>query len=104
MPPGMVDAIAPLIATFMIGIFVLLFPLSRRLGRVLEEWIKMRHESSPDRDRLERLELGVREIRQLVEGIDQRTELLAERQDFMESLIEAKRSEALPSEAGPTNF
>ena len=104
MPPGMVDAIAPLIATFMIGIFVLLFPLSRRLGRVLEEWVKMRHESSPDRDRLERLELGVREIRQLVEGIDQRTELLAERQDFMESLIEAKRSEALPSEAGPTNF
>ncbi len=37
MPPGMVDAIAPLIATFMIGIFILLFPLSRRLGRVLEE-------------------------------------------------------------------
>jgi hypothetical protein len=99
----MVDAIAPLIATFMIGIFVLLFPLSRRLGRVLEEWMKMRHESSPDRDRLERLELGVREIRQLVEGIDQRTELLAERQDFMESLIEAKRSEALPSEAGPAS-
>ena len=91
-----VDAIAPLIATFLIGMIILLFPLSRRLGKVLEEWIKLRHESSPDRDRLERLELGQLEIRQLVEGIDQRTQLLADRQDFMESLIGQKKRDLLP--------
>lgn len=96
MPQAWIDAVAPLIATFLIGLIILLFPLSRRLGKVLEEWIKLRHESSPDRDRLERLELGQREIRQLVEGIDQRIELLADRQDFMESLIERKKPEALP--------
>ncbi len=96
MPQEWVDAVAALIATFLIGLIILLFPLSRRLGRVLEEWIKLRHESSPDRDRLERLELGQREIRQLVEGIDQRLELLADRQDFMELLIERKKPEALP--------
>ena len=100
MPQAWVDAIAPLIATFMIGLFILLFPLSRRLGKVLEEWIKLRHESSPDRDRLERLELDVREIHQLVEGIDQRMELMADRQDFMESLIEQKRPELLARPQG----
>ncbi len=93
---------AAVMMTVLIGAIILLFPLSRRLGRVLEEWIKLRHESSPDRDRLERLELGVLEIRQLVEGIDQRMALMGERQDFMESLIESKKAESLPAEAGPT--
>jgi hypothetical protein len=46
MSPGMVDAIAALSLTFVIGLIILLFPLSRRLGKVLEEWIKLRHESS----------------------------------------------------------
>jgi len=100
MPQAWLEPIAALIATFLVGTFILLFPLSRRLGKVLEEWIKLRHESSPDRDRLERLELGVREIRQLVEGIDQRTELLADRQDFMESLIEQKKPDLLPRPPG----
>jgi hypothetical protein len=70
---------------------------------VLEEWIRLRHESLPDKDRLERLELGVLEIRQLVEGIDQRMGLLGERQDFMESLIESKKAEPLAVPPGRTD-
>lgn len=103
MGPEIFEMLAAIMMTVLIGAIILLFPLSRRLGRVLEEWIRLRHESLPDRDRLERLELGVLEIRQLVEGIDQRMGLMAERQDFMESLIESKRAESLPSEAGPTS-
>jgi hypothetical protein len=102
MGPEVLEMFAAVMMTVLIGAIILLFPLSRRLGRVLEEWIKLRHESSPDRDRLERLELGVLEIRQLVEGIDQRMALMGERQDFMESLIESKKAESLPAEAGPT--
>lgn len=100
MGPEIFEMLAAIMMTVLIGAIILLFPLSRRLGRVLEEWIRLRHESSPDRDRLERLELGVLEIRQLVEGIDQRVGLIADRQDFMESLIESKQTKSLPSEAG----
>lgn len=103
MGPEVIEMLAAVMMTVLIGAIILLFPLSRRLGRVLEEWIKLRHESSPDRDRLERLELGVLEIRQLVEGIDRRLALTAERQDFMESLIESKKVASLPSEAGSTS-
>ncbi len=98
MTQAIAEMIGPVLAVFLIGTFILLFPLSRRLGRVLEEWIKLRQETSPDRDTLARLENEVRELRQSVEGGDQRMGLLAERQDFMESLVEAKKTAALPPE------
>jgi chorismate mutase len=98
MTQAIAEMIGPVLAVFLIGTFILLFPLSRRLGRVLEEWIKLRQETSPDRDTLARLESEVRELRQSVEGGDQRMGLLAERQDFMESLVEAKKTAALPPE------
>ncbi len=92
MPQAIAELIGAVVILLVIGTFILLFPLSRRLGRVLEEWIKLRQETSPDRDTLARLENEVRELRQSVEGGDQRMGLLAERQDFMESLIEAKKT------------
>ncbi len=98
MPQAIAEIIGPVLILLVIGTFILLFPLSRRLGRVLEEWIKLRQDTSPDRDTLARLENEVRELRQSVEGGDQRMGLLAERQDFMESLIEAKKRAALPPE------
>ncbi|MEE8447985.1 MAG: hypothetical protein V3S52_10075 [Gemmatimonadota bacterium] len=98
MPQAIAEIIGPVLILLVIGTFILLFPLSRRLGRVLEEWIKLRQDTSPDRDTLAHLESDVREVRRFVEGVDQRVGLLAERQDFMESLIEAKKTAALPPE------
>ncbi len=98
MPQAIAEIIGPVLILLVIGTFILLFPLSRRLGRVLEEWIKLRQDTSPDRDTLARLEDDVREVRRFVEGVDQRVGLLAELQDFMESLIEAKKTAALPPE------
>ncbi len=98
MPQAIAEIVGPVLILLVIGTFILLFPLSRRLGRVLEEWIKLRQDTSPDRDTLARLENDVREVRRFVEGVDQRVGLLAERQDFMESLIEAKKTAALPPE------
>lgn len=103
MGPEIFEMLAAIMMTVLIGAIILLFPLSRRLGRVLEEWIRLRHESLPDKDRLERLELGVLEIRQLVEGIDQRMGLLGERQDFMESLIDSKKAGLLAAPPGRTD-
>ena len=47
MPTDIAEMIAALLMVFLIGTFVLLFPLSRRLGKVMEEWIQLRHDSSP---------------------------------------------------------
>ena len=98
MTQAIAEMIGAVVIILVIGTFILLFPLSRRLGKVLEEWIKLRQDTSPDRDTLARLENEVRELRQSVEGGDQRMGLLAERQDFMESLVEAKKTAALPPE------
>ena len=98
MPTEILEFIGPVIALFLIGTFVLLFPISRRLGKVLEEWVKLRNEASPDRDRVARLEYETREIRYLVESIDSRLELIGERQDFVESLIETRKPQELPAQ------
>ena len=68
---------------------ILLFPVTRRLGHFMEEWIKLRRDSALDQDQLTDIRTGVREVRQLVETIDSRMDLLGERQDFVESLIES---------------
>ena len=95
MPYAIAELIAILVMVFMLGTFVLLFPLSRRLGRVMEEWIQLRHEASPDRERLERIEAGLRELSGEVESMEQRMQLMGDRQDFLESLAEARRTESL---------
>lgn len=97
MNPEVTEWIGPVLAVLLIGLFVLLFPLSRRLGGVMEEWIKLKRATSPDQERLSRLEMELGEVRRLVEGVDQRIGLLTERQDFMESLNEARRAQELPA-------
>jgi hypothetical protein len=95
MPYAIAELIAILVMVFMLGTFVLLFPLSRRLGKVMEEWIQLRQDSSPDRERLERIEAGLRLLHGEVESLDRRMQLMGDRQDFIESLSEARRSDSL---------
>ena len=97
MPPEILEMIGPVIVLFLIGCVILLFPISRRLGGVMEEWIKLKRETSPDRERLSNLEQTLHEVRHLVESVNQRVTLLSERQDFMESLIESKKPVELPA-------
>ena len=68
---------------------ILLFPVTRRLGHFLEEWIKLRRDSVLDQDQLTDVRAEMRDVRQLLETIDSRLDLLGERQDFVESLIES---------------
>jgi hypothetical protein len=95
MPYAIAELIAILVMVFMLGTFVLLFPVSRRLGKVVEEWIQLRRESSPDRAREQRIEDALRLLHGEVESLDQRLQLMGERQDFIESLSEARRNESL---------
>jgi hypothetical protein len=93
MPIAIAEMIAMVTMVFLIGFFILMFPISRRLGKALEEWVKLRHETSPDRDALARIEGGLLEIRQHIESLDQRVDLIGDRQDFTERLIETKGEE-----------
>lgn len=99
MPYEIAELLAILTMVFLIGTFILLFPISRRLGKAVEEWVKIRHESSPERELLARIEVELLEIRNQVDGMDQRMDFLVERQEFTESLIDQKRRTALPPDA-----
>ena len=81
MPYEIAELLAILTMFFLVGTFILLFPISRRLGKAIEEWVKIRHESLPERDLLARIEVELVEIRNQFDGMDQRMDFLAERQD-----------------------
>jgi hypothetical protein len=68
---------------------ILLFPVTRRLGQFMEEWIRLRRDSVLDQDQLTDVRADMRDMRLLLETIDSRMDLLGERQDFVESLIES---------------
>jgi len=96
MPYAIAELLAILAMFFLVGTFIILFPISRRLGKAIEEWVKIRHESSPERDLLARIEVDLLELRSQFDGLDQRLNFIAERQEFTESLIDQKRRTALP--------
>ncbi len=102
MPYAIAELLAILAMFFLVGTFILLFPISRRLGKAIEEWVKIRHESSPERDLLARIEVELLELRNPFDGLDQRLDFIAERQEFTESLIDQKRRTALPPDVDQT--
>lgn len=70
-----------------IGGTILLFPLSRKLGRLIEWWIEEKKGVS----------ISPEEVRQLAErvsGLEAKLQSLAERQEFLDSLVVEQRSRA----------
>ncbi len=102
MPYAIAELLAILAMFFLVGTFIILFPISRRLGKAIEEWVKIRHASSPERDLLARIEVELLELRNQFDGLDQRLDFIAERQEFTESLIDQKRRTALPPDVDQT--
>jgi divalent metal cation (Fe/Co/Zn/Cd) transporter len=95
MPIEIAVMITVLVMLLLIGTFILAFPITKRLGRIMEEWIALRRDSMPEREALDRIETAVESIGQRVESVEQRMDLVAERQDFMESLMETERRQQL---------
>ncbi len=79
-----------------IATIILLFPVARRLGGFMEEWIKLRRDQALDHDQLADMRGDVRDMRQLLENVDRRLDVISERQDFVESLIETRDAGRLP--------
>jgi hypothetical protein len=94
-----VEMIYTLVMLLVVGTFVVTFPITRRLGRLTEEWIAARRESVPERQSLARIESTVENIGRRLEALEQRTEFVGERQEFVESLLEQqRRTPLLPGE------
>lgn len=98
MDTALAGMILTLLLTIIIGGFILLFPLSRRLAALLEQRVRDRAESASDAERLEPL-------REALHALQADLERLTERQEFMERVLEERsQREALPSSApAPTD-
>lgn len=101
---AMIGMAFALVMTLVIGGFVLLFPIARRLGETLEEWVRIRRQEAAGGIPAEELAGLHRALESLQEDVDR---LLA-RQEFVESLLEpgpgAEREDARARSAtGPTS-
>ena len=91
---GMVLA---LLLTLSIGGFILLFPVTKRLGGALDQWIRIKRSEGASEDEIARFRADMEAFRLLLDSIGDRLERVEEQQQFVETLIEKKESAALPS-------
>ncbi len=95
-PMALMGMLFVLIVVAMVGGFILLAPLFRRLGAVLEHWLNERGKAN---------QIGPGEfgrIREEVATLRDEMEALANRQDFVEKLLEGPPDDQsqLPSSEG----
>jgi hypothetical protein len=83
-----------LILVAMIGGFILLLPITRRLGAILEQRLSADAAAGLPAERVRRLESAV-------QALTDELERLAERQEFTEALLSERRPLTLPKD-GPS--
>lgn len=84
-----VSMIFSLIMVTLIGGFILLFPLTRRLGAFLERRLEEGSGRNDDPRRVQAIHGVLEDLRGQIED-------LRERQEFVEKLVEGRSAEALP--------
>ena len=77
-----------LLVLLIVGGFTTVIPLARRLPEALDTWVEHRKSLEPESEELQRLEAAVRDLQSRLDAMEDRVELLAERQDFTERLLE----------------
>lgn len=91
MPAYIVEFIFIFLMMLTVGTFVLLFPITRRLGRIMEDWVALRRGSLPDQEQIGRMSQALDNMNHRLEAIEQRVDLVGDRQEFMESLMDQQR-------------
>lgn len=84
-PNAFAGMIFTLMLAIVVGGFILLFPLSRRLGALLEERIQERRRpvvAAPTEE--------IRRLTEVVDRLEEEVRRLSERQDFAEQLLQAR--------------
>lgn len=99
MDTAIAELIALVLMVTIVGVLLVTIPITRRLGRVMEEWIRIRAEGAADQVSVDRMSEEIRALGRHVEALDDRLQLLAERQDFTESLVDGAASrKAIPTD------
>ena len=86
-PNAIAGMIFALILVALVGGGILLYPLSRRLGQLLESRIE---------NELQPSESELRELRELVASLAGQVERLSDRQAFTEQVLESRSQDSLP--------
>ena len=86
-----------LLMVLSIGGFILLFPVTKRLGGALDQWIRIKRGEGMSEHEVARFRADVEAFAQMLENVNVRLEQVEEQQRFVETLIEKKESAALPS-------
>lgn len=86
-PVILLSMIFAIVVLVLIGGFIVSFPLFRRLGRLMDEWFASREIGRLHERNLEELEGGLSEVKSRLAAMEDRMELLMERQEFTESLL-----------------
>lgn len=77
-----------LLVILLIGGFVIAFPVSRRLGALLEEWVEERRRARLGAGDAEELHRRLADVRDRLDRLEEHVERVSERQQFTESLLE----------------
>lgn len=77
----------------MIGGFILLLPIARRLGAILEQRLNEKSVQGASAVQIQQLQSAIRELQTELEQ-------LAERQEFTEALLQEKKPHILPPDEG----
>ena len=84
-PMALAGMLFVLVLIAMIGGFILLIPISRRLGRVLDAWLLEKRGGVNQEELIQ--------LRQAVQSLEAEVTSLAERQQFTDRLLESRSRE-----------
>jgi ribosomal 50S subunit-associated protein YjgA (DUF615 family) len=90
MDTALAEIIAMVLIVTIVGVLLVSIPITRRLGRALEEWIRIRSEGAAGQVQIDQLSEQVRALSRHIETIEGRMEFLSERQEFTESLVDSR--------------
>jgi hypothetical protein len=93
-PMGIAGMIFTLVLAGMVGGFILLRPLSKQLGLLLES--KLQQNRTPDRQALEKIE----SLSENVRSLEAEVKHLSDRLEFNEKLLGNRERTALPADRG----
>jgi hypothetical protein len=92
-PDALLGMAFTLILAVLVGGFILLFPIARRLGALLESRIEAQKRPLPQSTE------DVRALTEAVHALQAEVRLLTERQEFTEQLLTRREQDQLPASA-----
>jgi len=105
-PYALGGMIFSLVMVLLIGGFIISYPITRRLGALMEESIRERRAGRLEQAQVAQLQGQLDDLTRLLEGVERQVELMGERQDFTESLVDSVSRRGLPAadseQRGPT--